>query len=162
MNSSQLLPDNFTRLLVEAKRRTYASGGAGSEAAVPTLLPGSHQLEYRDGPFLYRDIYFGEEFFTGQETVYLNSLPVWSMSYAGGFTVNLEEGEAQRVGAFLQSSLRSVQPDLPYRGPKFLREDDLCYQNEVTGNLERFYGKEEILRSASTVYELRYMGGRLR
>jgi hypothetical protein len=53
-------------LLLEAKRTTYA--GRGDEATVMPLLPGSKQLEYRDGDYLYRDIYFGMAYFVGQES----------------------------------------------------------------------------------------------
>ena len=68
--------------LLQAKLHTYAA--QGDEASVAPLLPGSRQLEYRDGFWFYRDIYFGGERFVGQETVYYDSTPVWAMSYAGG------------------------------------------------------------------------------
>ncbi|WP_232223941.1 hypothetical protein [Anoxybacteroides tepidamans] len=32
-------------------------------------MNGSKQLEYREGDYVYRDIYFGFAFFVGQETV---------------------------------------------------------------------------------------------
>jgi hypothetical protein len=54
--------DRLVRFLLEAKRRTYA--GLDDDATVSTpLLPGSKQLEHRDGEFLCRDIYFGMPFF---------------------------------------------------------------------------------------------------
>ena len=41
-------------------------------------------MEYQKGDYLYRDIYFsGEENFIGQEVVYQNNSPVWSMVYCG-------------------------------------------------------------------------------
>jgi len=81
--------DELIAFLIAAKRRTYAAGGGGSEAVVTPLLPGSHQLEYREGSLLYRDIYFGEAYFVGQETVYAGSSPLWAMCYAGGFTTSV-------------------------------------------------------------------------
>jgi hypothetical protein len=53
--------------LLRAKRRTYAL--LGDAASVTPLLPGSRQLEYREDPLLYRDVYFGLRSFVGQETV---------------------------------------------------------------------------------------------
>ena len=56
----------LAKFLVDAKRRTYA--GLDDDATIATpLLPGSKQLEYRDGDLSYRDIYFGMRFFVGQE-----------------------------------------------------------------------------------------------
>ena len=72
----------FTTFLVNAKRQTYAA--QGDDATVTPLLPGSRQLEYREGVLLYRDIYFGGASFVGQETVYDGPTPVWAMGYAGG------------------------------------------------------------------------------
>src|SRR5260370_42215763 len=74
--------DRFVDFLLEAKRTTYA--GQGDEATVTPLVPGSKQLEYRDGDYLYRDIYFGMANFVGQEVVFHREQAVWSMSYAGG------------------------------------------------------------------------------
>src|SRR2546425_1028562 len=47
----------FIPFLVNAKRQTYAA--QGDDATVTPLLPGSRQLEYREGVLLYRDINFG-------------------------------------------------------------------------------------------------------
>lgn len=71
----------FLHFLLKAKRYTYAS--QGDEATMASLLPGSRQLEYRDGAFSYRDIYVGMAHFAGQEIVSYLEQPVWSMSYAG-------------------------------------------------------------------------------
>ena len=74
----------FAEFLVKAKCQTYAA--QGDDATLTPLVPGSRQLEYRDGPLLYRDIYFGGAYFVGQETVYYNSSALWAMGYAGGVT----------------------------------------------------------------------------
>lgn len=67
----------FVDFLLEAKRATYA--GQSDEATVAPLVPASKQLEYRDGDYLYRDIYFGMAYFVGQEVVFHRE-QVWSMS----------------------------------------------------------------------------------
>ncbi len=71
----------FTSFLLVAKRNTYAARGG---VPVPSLVPGSKQLEYGDGALLYRDIYFGDDYFAGEETVYFQGRPIWCMCYAGG------------------------------------------------------------------------------
>jgi hypothetical protein len=156
-------PDRLARFLLEAKRRTYAAGGGDSQAAVPPLLAASHQLEFREGRLLYRDIYFGEAFFGGQEVVYLGVHPIWSMCYVGGFlTEGVDPAMASQVSAFLQAALRQVPLEHPFRGPRMLEDGPCVYRNEVTGLLDRFHGTESILLHGKQVYELRYIGGSLR
>ncbi|MBI4987914.1 MAG: hypothetical protein HZC23_03740 [Rhodocyclales bacterium] len=75
-------PPGFAQFLRSAKAATYAA--QGDDASVTPVLPDSRQLEYRDGAFLYRDIYVGMFRFVGQEVVYQNDRAVWSTSYAGG------------------------------------------------------------------------------
>jgi hypothetical protein len=63
MPDPSLEREQFVDFLLEAKRTTYA--GQGDEATVTPLVAGSKQLEYRDGDYLYRDIYFGMAYFVG-------------------------------------------------------------------------------------------------
>jgi len=155
--------DELIAFLIDAKRRTYAAGGSESEAVVTPLLLGSHQLEYRDGSLLYRDIYFGEAYFVGQETVYAGSAPIWAMCYAGGFTTSVNnQTEAGEIGGVLQAALREVTPERPYRGPSTFRRGIYSYGNEAEGDVYRFSGIETIARGDEVVYQLRYSGGVLR
>jgi len=152
----------FVAFLIAAKRNTYAAqGGAG--AAVTPLLPGSHQLEYREGRLLYRDVYFGGDYFAGQEMVYYDTAPVWSMVYAGGalkhLTVSLD---IRRTYAFLQTALQHLLAEHPYRGPALFKQEDFVYTNEIHGDLERFWGVEAISYQGVAVYQLHYGGGVLR
>jgi len=151
--------------LLEAKAATYAAGGGSSSAVVEPLLQSSHQLEFLSGSLLYRDIYFGQAYFAGQETVYNDLSAVWSMCYAGGWTEGLNEPELQGpLGAFLQSALGKVPREIPFRGPlKFTSNDGMnVYINEPSGSVERFAGLEKIFREGVIVYELNYCGGLLR
>jgi hypothetical protein len=141
--------------LLDAKRATYAS--ASSDAVVSAVLPGAHQLEYRAGPFLYRDIYYGGEQFIGQETVYHADQPVWSMCYAG-WSIDT----AVPVGDFLKEALRHVAAAAPYRGPEQYHSGGYRYTNEVYGVVGRFWGREEIAYQGRPIYELRYQGGFVR
>jgi len=153
----------LANFLVSAKRRTYAAGGSDSETAVLPQLLGSHQLEHRSGDFFYRDIYFGEAQFAGQEIVCLRDTPIWAMCYAGGFTAALRDPtEAEKVGGFLQAALRQVSPERPFRGPSLLVDGEYEYADKTEGNIECFQGTEAISRGGVAVYRLHYCGGRLR
>jgi hypothetical protein len=153
--------DKFTRFLIHAKCRTYASqGDAGS---VAPLLAGTRQLEYRAGPFFYRDIYIGMAYFVGQEIVYHRDRAVWSMSYAGGVDPTISnQAEIARIYTFLQKALRRASVDQPYRGPQLWRDGRYLYTNHSCGNLEDFRGHEVITHDQQKVYELHYGGGSLR
>ena len=55
--------ETFLDFLLKAKKSTYAV--QGDRAMVSPLLPGSKQLEFSEGNFIYRDIYFGFTRFVG-------------------------------------------------------------------------------------------------
>ena len=156
------LGEEFVQFLLSAKRETYAS--LGDEASVEALLPGSRQLEYREGPWFYRDIYFGVAYFVGQETVYHEGTPVWAMSYAGGVLPEVEPQGMRRIYAFLREALRAVPPEMPYRGPREFHStsDGWIYRNRAHGELARFWGAETITLEGRRVYELHYSGGWVR
>jgi hypothetical protein len=146
------------QFLAAAKRTTYAA--RGDDASENPLLPGSRQLEYQLGDVLYRDIYFGGEYFVGQETVYVGDTPIWAMGYAGGIL-----GENRNVPAiydFLRYALRQADPAAPYRGPGLIRRDLYQYTSQTGGDLGNFWGVERISSPNGIVYELRYHGGRIR
>jgi len=153
--------ETFAAFLVTAKGRTYAA--QGDEATLPPLLPGSRQLEYREGPLLYRDIYFGSAYFVGQETVYYNSSALWAMGYAGGLTsVAVRPADMGRVYDFLRAALRQVAAERPYRGPSTFRQGEYSYRDESRGEVDDFGGVETISHRDQQVYQLRYSGGLLR
>lgn len=161
MWGDELARGTFLRFLLAAKRATYA--GQGDEATVTPLVPGSKQLEYRDGSYLYRDLYFGMAYFIGQEVVSLHGHAVWSMSYAGGVTPSSRDlSDTRAIYAFLRLALQHGTESEPYRGPVSFTRDSLTYANTNSGSLEAFWGVEEISRGGGKVYELRYAGGLLR
>jgi hypothetical protein len=128
---------------------------------VSAVLQGSHQLEYTSGNLLYRDVYFGEAHFAGQEVVYHRSDPLWSMCYAGGWTIPLDSNEIQRLAGILQAALREVPAESPFRGPPSFSDPPYHYHNQVRGNLNRFEGSETMEREGVVLYRLVYMGGSL-
>ncbi len=155
MNGDPVDHDALVTFLLAAKRATYAS--AGGEAVVDAVLPGAHQLEYRAGSWLYRDIYFGGVSFAGQETVYVGDRPLWSMCYSGGML-----DDQATLGGFLKEAMRHVSADRPFRGPSVYRSGDYEYADTSHGGVDRFWGVEQITFLGRLIYDLRYSGGLIR
>lgn len=124
-------------------------------------MPGTKQLEFRYGDYLYRDIYYGMSFFAGQEVVYENDEPHWSMVYAGGIKIHVKE-EARTVYAFRRYALRIVSASHPYQGAEEFRDHDFVYRNTHKGGIDRFQGTEKIWRADDELYSLNYSAGIVR
>ena len=153
--------DEFISFLVTAKRRTYAA--EGDDAIVSPLLPGSHQLEFAQTPWLYRDVYFGGDYFVGQETVYQKKRPFWSMGYAGGLVDGVDSSvDTVPLYAFLQESLRHVGVERPFRGPHTYQKGEYAFSDIGEGQIDNFWGVETMTMHQRPVYRLRYHGGFIR
>ena len=152
----------LSAFLVDAKRRTYA--GLDDDATLAAqVFPGSRQLEYREHDFSYRDIYFGMEYFVGQEVVLASEQVIWSMSYAGGVSPGItDRGELLAIYAFLRKGLLGIQADRPFRGPLSFEDSHFQYVNAPEGDISEFRGEEQILRAGKRIYGLRYSGGIIR
>jgi hypothetical protein len=102
-------------------------------------------------------------YFVGQETVFFQGQPRWSMSYAGGVSATITaKEEIGRIYAFLRSAMRQVSQEHPYRGPEYWPQEDYLYTDKHWGGLEAFWGHEVITCKNKMVYELHYSGGFLR
>ena len=155
------LPEGFLAFLLDAKRRTYAA--PDNALAAQPLLPGARQLDYANSIWLYRDISVGQARFAGQEMVYHQDRPIWSMSYAGGVVPALAAPtEVERVYAFLHVALGLLVPERPFRGPQLHAAGAWEYRDESWGDLTAFHGHETIRHGGVTIYTLRYGGGALR
>ena len=145
------------QFLVAAKTGTYASNGEANEQKLPD---GSLELTYNAGEFSYRDRYFGFDPFVGQEIVFQNGQPIWSMNYYGRIVDQKFPGA--QVYPFLLKALQQVTPERPFRGPSTFAEGRFMYNDESTGTLENFSGVERILFNRHKVYILKYHGGMLK
>jgi hypothetical protein len=153
--------EKFSRFLVDAKIATYAA--QDDSAKVKPALQGSHQLEFRQGGLLYRDIYYGGNYFVGQETVYFNQNPIWAMSYAGGINEGITVArEIAGIYSFLQAALRAVPVEAPYRGPESFKDKKFIYSNRILGKIHRFSGVEMIYFQENPIYQLHYSGGTIK
>lgn len=140
--------------LVEARVNTYAGGGG----KVKPQLPGSTQLEYKEGDWLYRDIYnLGNKIFVGLETVYLSNKPVWSMSYYGDFKKMTE----QEVDAILKGALIEKKETTRLWSRVEWKKGEYRYVCVPDGHesIDKISGFEEIYKGKNRVYYLYYAGG---
>ena len=140
--------------LVKAKTAAYASGSEANEKA---LADGAKELTFEDGGFKYRDMYYGFNPFFGQEIVWQSDKIVWSMNYFG--KISSDAVQAKEVYKFLQSAMRQVKEDRPFRGPDSFKSGDFEYIDESEGDVNHFTGIERILFRGREVYRLNYHGG---
>ncbi|MBA4688256.1 MAG: helix-turn-helix transcriptional regulator [Candidatus Galacturonibacter soehngenii] len=145
--------EELIEFLLEAGRRTYAGKGAEVEVS---LRPGSHDLMYEKGKLKYMDSYVGGERFVGEEVLFQDEVPVWSMNYAGR---TLEDSFS---GDFLKEALLLRSCKKPYRGPDIYTNGSYTYHCNVTGDFTWFQGSEEIFYGNLKVYECIFHGGIVR
>ena len=141
--------EDIIDFLCRAKKSTYAGKGAESASS----RPGSHDLQYQEGPLLYLDTYLGGEKFAGEEALWLDNRPFWSMNYLGRI---VGEGFS---GDFLKEALAQVPREYPYRGPLVYQNGSYSYHCVVHGEFEWFHGYEEIFYNQEKVYECLFHGG---
>ena len=144
--------DNIVSFLIRAKRATYA--GKGAETA--SCRPNSHDLTYSEDNFLYYDSYLGGEKFVGEEALWIDGNPYWSMNYAGRVT-----GE-NFSGDFLKEALLYVPYDKPFRGPEHYESGEYTYDCVVEGTFEWFQGYENICYQGDQIYECHFHGSVIR
>lgn len=137
--------------IIEAKRNTYA----GKKNEVESSRIGSTDFEYCKGEYKYRDSYVGSKYFSGQEIVWENEKPIWSMNYIGKVTGEPFSGD------FLKEALKNNSFEMPYRGPALFETDGYTYLCNVEGNMDWFEGRELIFYNNKQIYELKFHGGLL-
>lgn len=139
----------LTRFILEANSRTYA--GHGPE--VSSCRMASHDLQYENGEYLYYDTYLGGECFSGEEGIWRQQIPVWSMNYSGRVTGKHFSGD------FLKEALCEMPEDKPYRGPAFYQNGEYSYHCKSDGEFVWFQGYEEIFYEKEKIYECYFHGG---
>ena len=144
----------LNKFLVKAKKNTYASNGEGGEKK---LEDGTKELTYIEGEYKYRDRYFGNRAFIGQEIVWQNGKAVWGMNYYGRMLS--DSIDMEKLYSFLKKALLKVNELKPFRGPEILDEGDFLYGSSTYGSLKDFHGEEGIFYLNHKVYRLWYHGG---
>ena len=135
--------------LVKAKKATYAN----KTNKVNSSRKESHDYSYQENNYTYLDSFFGAENFSGQEIVYKDEKPCWSMNYYGRVI------EENFNGDFLKEALLQVDEELPFRGPLFYLIVEYLYLLRFQGKIDFFQGVEEIYYQTYKVYEGFIQGG---
>lgn len=140
--------------IVRAKAATYVGSGAHSTSS----RPGSHDLQYSEGDWLYIDSYFGGTDFIGEEAVFFEGKPVWAMNYYG-YILRPELISAAQAGQMIKASLARMYAEGRFLGGFRHSEGDLTYIDTSQGDFSHFHGWEWIERIGVKAYELVYHGG---
>lgn len=151
-NKVNYINEDIIDFLSKAKKSTYAGKGSETKAS----RPNSHNYEYVEGDLKYIDTYIGGEQFSGEEVLWENDIPIWSMNYVGRI---LGEGFS---GDFLKEVLRLVPKDKPYRGPVIYQRGEYKYHCIINGEFQWFQGYEEIYFNDNKVYECFFHGGSIK
>lgn len=149
---------HFIPFLLRAKKNTYAASGAGDGGRVDSSRPASHDLRYQEGDWLYLDAYLGGFAFAGEEAVWYQGQPLWSMNYYGAMTVAaIPDG----FSPFLKNALLQVPPGAPYRGPAEFQQGRFTYACRWEGSPAAFRGEETIALDGQVIYRLDFHGGQI-
>jgi hypothetical protein len=140
--------------IVAAKRATYAGGGGKAEPS----RPGSHDLVFAQGPWRYRDSYFGGTDFIGQEVAWRGEDPVWAMNYYG-YVLRPDLIDAFRAGETIKAALSAMYAEGRFLGGFEWHGAHGVYRDTSNGGVEHFLGREVIMVGGSEAYALDYFGG---
>jgi hypothetical protein len=143
------MEQHLVSFLLRAKKSTYAAHGAEA----PSSRPNSHDLRYAEGDLLYIDTYLGGLSFAGEEAIWVDGVPVWTMNYCGRVLDHRFNGD------FLKRALLLVPEESPFRGPESYVEQNMAFSCRADGNTDWFQGYEEIRIENQRVYECFYHGG---
>jgi hypothetical protein len=141
--------EKVIEFLIKAKKATYAGKGPKTKSSRPK----SRDLIYSEDNLKYIDTYLGTLKFAGEEAIWEDEKPFWSMNYCGRVLKGGFEGD------FLKEALYNVPIELPYRGPHEYKRGGLTYNCSVEGSFDWFLGNEAIYNGEEKVYECRFHGG---
>jgi len=140
---------DLIQFLCKAKKETYA--GNGKEINSSRIA--SHDLTFKEDELMYYDSYLGGKHFSGQEAIWKNNVPIWSMNYSGRVLNELFSGD------FLKEALSRVDSKHPFRGPCIYVHNEYVYHCFYNGNFDWFNGYEEIVVKNEKTYECIFHGG---
>ena len=147
------MSENILGFLVRAKRAVFAADRTKFE----TSRPNSNDSQYVEGNLKYIDTFLGGASFSGQEALWKDDIPFWSMNYIGRLLI-----DDFSVYNFLNQALRLVSEEYPYRGPMQYEDGDYLYKCTIDGEFNWFSGTEEIFYKNTKVYELVFHGGEVK
>jgi hypothetical protein len=146
--------EEVLQFLLKARTKTYA----GNKGKVNAILGGSTQLEYSEGEWLYRDIYYtGNGIFMGLEVIHYKGKPIWSMCYYGNFQKMTEE----EVDGVLRAALIDKWNQVRLWQKVEWQKNDFRYvcEPDFEGSIDEMAGTEKIFKADEQVYMFFYAGG---
>jgi hypothetical protein len=146
----------LSNFLVKAKRNKYSKK---KESNSKILNDGSKYYEYNEYNYSFQAKKYGNNPFSGQEVVYKNGNPIWSMNYYGVILDVIIDYEAFQD--FLSRALKLVMKDMPYRGPSKFSSRDWIYSIKIDGSIKKFRGEEKVHYNNKNVFTLYIHGGNL-
>lgn len=81
------------------------------------------------------------------------------MNYYG--RVQASSDETSAIYQILKDAMLKIDRTFPFRGPSKLNINEYMYENIQSGSIDRFQGKEHILKDDVALYSLNYHGGSL-
>lgn len=142
---------DLEKFLYTARAKTYASAGGNARSA----LPGSSQLEYAEGEWLYRDVYYtGKNNFTGLEAIYFDGKPVFSMCYYGNWGKMTEK----EIDDILRGALKANPETRSHKSVHWEKDEFIYDCSPDTGSFYELSGGESISKNGEQIYYLYYAG----
>lgn len=145
--------EKLRSLLVTANASGYAGGDSRTWKKESD---GSVSIIFAVGDLSYHDNFFGGEPFGGRAVVAHSGKSRWIMVYYGWVSLGTA---ADAVFKVLKAALLQTPSECPLRGPARFQDAGMTYENEWSGGLARFHGKENISDKTGQIYECRYSGG---
>lgn len=146
--------DDLDAFIVKAKTNSYVGQGQKSLS----YRPGSHDIQFHEGPFSYMDSYFGGTDFLGQEVVYFAGQPIWAMNYYGRI-LKPELISAEQAGQVIMESLSQLYTEGRFLGGYQHETAWGIYFDTNEGDVFSFRGYEWIEVQSQKAYDLVYHGG---
>jgi len=145
--------EDLRAFLVDANKHTYSTG---DESINKKESDKSTTITYIKDDWKFHDNFFGGEPYGGREVIFYKNSPVWIMVYYGSIKKNVP---AEAMYPILQMALRNMPGEAPFRGPREMKEGEYTYNNDWSGSIEKFSGKEIIVQNGVEVYSAHYIGG---
>ncbi len=143
--------EDLKKTIIDGRKHGFA--GSGAPVDNPRLR-GSTEYEYQKGDWAYQDIYFsGKDNFIGQEVVYYNLKPIWSMVYMGDNIFDEEETD------FLKYALMYLSEKVRFGGQGEVNRKGLAYKDSGEGSFEKFFGQEVVTKRNGKICKINYRGG---
>jgi len=145
---------SLEEFIVAAKAATYVAEGIKT---APSRV-GAQDLTYEDGPFAYRDSYFGGTDFVGQEVVWKDATPIWAMNYYGRI-LRPELIDGARGADVIRAALSRMYAEGRFLGGFQWDHAGYVYKDASEGSCADFTGVETITKGGELAYRLDYHGG---